>query len=76
MLSIIDEHDPAVQPLFLLFTPHVAHCPLQSPPEFIDEYFKLTAEDDEGACEEQTRPTFCPLCRGPTDGWPQGRKYQ
>ena len=76
VLSIITEHPtPATTPLFVLYTPHVAHCPLQSPQEYIDRFAPLTAGTDEPHCIQQTRPGFCPLCRGPTPTWPPGKPY-
>lgn len=40
VVSIIRQHPPgpspaARQPLFILYTPHVAHCPLQSPQAYV-----------------------------------------
>ena len=71
----MNQHDAAT-PLFVLYTPHVAHCPLQAPMEYIDKFFPLTAADDEGSCQQQTSASFCPLCNDPTPSWPAGKAYQ
>lgn len=44
-------HDPA-DPLFMLYTPHVAHCPLQVPQEWLAKFAWLTNE--EADCSTQT----------------------
>ena len=78
-LSIIYAHKrngALYTPLFLLYTPHVAHCPLQSPHEYIERFYPLTAHDDEGECEAQTSRSFCPRCSGPTPSWPPYKRYQ
>ena len=62
-------------PLFLLYTPHVAHCPLQVPQPYIDRFEPLTAHNDEGECVAQTNPHFCPMCTGPTPSWPANKTY-
>ena len=71
-LSILRAHDPRI-PLFLLYTPHVAHVPLQAPSTYIERFAHLTRADDEGVCRAQTRRSFCALCRGPTPAWPAAR---
>jgi len=50
VLDIIASHD-ASQPLFLLYTPHVAHCPLQVPADWLARF---NFSDDEAACAAQT----------------------
>jgi len=52
--EILSTHD-ASEPLFMLYTPHVAHCPLQVPPEWLAR-FQLP--DDEAACQAQTPYVF------------------
>ena len=54
VLSIIEAHDVS-QPLFLVYTPHVAHCPLQVPPDWLARF---TSPDDEAACAAQTAEIF------------------
>ncbi len=76
VITIVQEHDAKARPLFLLYTPHVAHCPLQAPEDKVNRFFALTADDDEGACKAQTQPSFCPLCEGPLPDWPAEREYQ
>ena len=62
-LSIINAHDPSKQPLFLLYTPHVAHCPLQSPIECD------AAPGTERASPRSCLPPPCaPACSSPA--WP------
>eukprot|EP00050_Salpingoeca_kvevrii_P006706 m.291120 g.291120 ORF g.291120 m.291120 type:complete len:544 (+) comp12413_c0_seq1:60-1691(+) len=58
MLNIIHNHNTS-QPLFLFYTPHVAHCPLQVPRTVFDRFDFMT--DDEGKCEAQTDPTLHPI---------------
>eukprot|EP01083_Nonionella_stella_P022659 62666_1 len=48
------EHFPETvddQPFFLVYTPHIAHCPLQVPKEVLNRY---NFSDDENACQAQT----------------------
>lgn len=54
MLDIIDQHAAAEeeQPLFLFYAPHVAHCPLQVPQSYLDQFDFI--ENDEGLCQKQT----------------------
>ena len=40
------------QPLFLFYAPHVAHCPLQVPQSYLDQFDFI--DNDEGHCREQT----------------------
>ena len=54
VLSIIAAHD-AARPLFLVYTPHVAHCPLQVPPDWLARF---NASDDEKDCQQQTTYIF------------------
>ena len=54
VLDIIASHD-AAQPLFLLYTPHVAHCPLQVPADWLA---KFNFSNDEAACAAQTPYIF------------------
>lgn len=54
VLSIIEAHDPT-QPLFLVYTPHLTHCPLQVPPAVLAR-FNFT--DDESLCQAQTAYIF------------------
>lgn len=76
VVSIVRKHpSPDTTPLFVLYTPHVAHCPLQAPEANIDRFAALTGGTDEGLCHAQTNPGFCPLCKGPTPTWPQHKQY-
>ena len=60
MLETIDRHAATnkklqpeeQQPLFLFYAPHVAHCPLQVPQSYLDQFDYI--EDDEGMCEGKT----------------------
>jgi arylsulfatase I/J len=60
MLQIIDEHAAknknesmeSKQPLFLFYAPHVAHCPLQVPQEYLDQFDFM--DNDESMCKAQT----------------------
>jgi len=54
VMSIIDDWDQQ-KPLFLVFTPHVAHCPLQVP-EDVWQRFNFT--DDQGQCQKYTPYIF------------------
>ena len=54
VMSIIENHD-VTQSLFLVYTPHVAHCPLQVPKDWLD---KFTDSDDETDCQQQTAYIF------------------
>lgn len=76
VLSIIAAHDQSKRPLFLLYTPHVAHSPLQAPQAYIDRFYPLTASDDEGACRSETRRGYCAMCYGPTPNWPAAKPYR
>ena len=56
VLAIIAAHDMARDgPLYLQYDPHIAHCPLQVPPEWLAR-FKFG--DDEAACAQQTASIF------------------
>jgi hypothetical protein len=43
IVDIIQKHDPN-DPLFMMYAPHVAHCPLQVP----QEWFEMVRQRDEG----------------------------
>ena len=67
ILNIVQSHD-LTAPLGLVYTPHVAHCPLQIPEEnfrFMQGF--IPGDTDEGACEAQTSADFCDGC---TSVWP------
>lgn len=51
VLKVLDTHDYSKQGMFMLYTPHVAHCPLQIPP---DVWAEWDLEDDENVCQAQT----------------------
>lgn len=51
VFSILNNHNLS-QPLFMVYTPHVAHCPLQVPPEQLAKFAFMT--DDETDCSAQT----------------------
>ena len=42
MLEIVVAHDMDAGPLLLFYAPHVAHLPLQSPPEYLERFIPLT----------------------------------
>lgn len=47
-------HDPQ-QSLFLFYAPHVAHCPLQVPQSYLDQFAFMDEEGtDEAMCQAQT----------------------
>lgn len=48
--GVIEQHDP-VDPLFLFYAPHVAHCPLQVPQEYYEKFDFMA--DDEGLCSQE-----------------------
>jgi arylsulfatase B len=54
VLSIIEAHDPST-PLFLVYTPHVAHCPLQVPEDWLRRF---QFDNDESICQAQTPYIF------------------
>lgn len=75
MLEIIDLHaakvapgglemERAQQPLFLFYAPHVAHCPLQVPKKYLDQFDWM--DDDEDMCKAQTHTIV-----GPDDKTPK-----
>jgi arylsulfatase A-like enzyme len=66
MLHIIDHHaaHSKQQPLFLFYAPHVAHCPLQVPQEYLDQLDFMT--NDESFCQAQTSTVI-----GPNDTTPK-----
>jgi arylsulfatase A-like enzyme len=49
--STVANHNVS-EPLFLLYTPHTVHCPLQVPKDQLDKFAFVT--DDETACQAQT----------------------
>ena len=57
MLHILDEHNHS-EPLFLFYAPHVAHCPLQVPQQYLDQFDFIS--DDETQCKVQTRNILKP----------------
>lgn len=63
MLDIIDQHAATnsnsstseQKPMFLFYAPHVAHCPLQVPQSYLDDFAFMDADGtDEKICQEQT----------------------
>lgn len=64
MLDIIDNHatkskeSDTIQPLFLFYGPHVAHCPLQVPQEYLERFDFMT--NDETMCQAQTSTVVGP----------------
>ena len=54
VLSIVGSHDVS-QPLFLVYTPHIAHCPLQVPEDWLARFDE---PDDEALCQAQTASIF------------------
>ena len=56
MMDIIDEHasknNETQQPLFLMYAPHVAHCPLQVPEEYLEQFDFM--DNDESMCQAYT----------------------
>jgi arylsulfatase I/J len=56
MKEIIRNHN-ASGPLFLFYAPHVAHCPLQVPQEYLDKFHFIT--NDSQYCQVQT-PNILP----------------
>lgn len=54
--TILTTHDFAASPLMLVYTPHVAHCPLQVPASQLARFSWIT--DDETACSAQTPYIF------------------
>jgi arylsulfatase B len=55
VMQIINNMTDQSPPLFLVYTPHVAHCPLQVPQE---QLAKFNLENDEGLCSSQTPYIF------------------
>ena len=52
VLRVLDDHaNGNNEPFFLVYTPHIAHCPLQIPNKYLDG-FNFT--DDENSCKAQT----------------------
>jgi arylsulfatase I/J len=54
LVGIIEQHNSsnADAPLMLFYAPHVAHCPLQVPKFYYDNFGFMS--DDEGKCAQQT----------------------
>ena len=48
------------KPLFMVYTPHVAHCPLQVPKPYLDK-FAFMKPTDETACYTQSQAGFTPM---------------
>ena len=55
VLAAISAHDPARGPLYLQYDPHIAHCPLQVPAEWLARF---NFSDDEAVCRAQTARIF------------------
>jgi len=55
VLDIIANHDPSVGPLYLQYDPHIAHCPLQVPRDWLERY---DYPNDESTCRSQTAHIF------------------
>lgn len=55
MLDIIATHDPTTGPLFIYWAPHIVHCPLQVPRDWLDLH---RLPDDEPLCQAQTPYIF------------------
>lgn len=62
LLEIIDNHNTDDinndDPLFLFYAPHIAHCPLQVPKEYLDQFDFITTNDDEDQCRVETSNVF------------------
>ena len=59
MAAILDAASPLDgPPLFLLYTPHIAHYPLRVPRAWLSKYDYM--RDDEGACNATTAPFIYP----------------
>jgi arylsulfatase I/J len=57
--KVINEHDSST-PLFLMYTPHVAHVPLQVPKAYFDK-FAFMKDTDETQCITQSMEGFTPM---------------
>ena len=55
VLDIIEKHDMSTGPLYLQYDPHIAHCPLQVPQDWLD---KFNFGNDEKECQVQTAVIF------------------
>lgn len=55
VLEILEQHDPSQGPLYLQYNPHVAHCPLQVPQDWLERF---TFPNDEAVCQAQTAVIF------------------
>ena len=51
LVGVVERHDPST-PLMLFYASHVAHCPLQVPKFYYDQFSFMS--DDEGHCAQQT----------------------
>jgi len=51
VVKIIREFNEQLGKLFLVYTPHISHCPLQVPKSYLDQF---QFEDDENLCQQQT----------------------
>ena len=58
LLSIVQQHDVSL-PLFLFYAPHVAHCPLQVPERYYNNFSWMS--DDEDQCRQQTVKSEHPI---------------
>ena len=56
LVDLINGHDGS--PLFLLYTPHAAHCPLQVPADYLARWNSTVVPDDEALCAAQTPYIF------------------
>lgn len=72
MQNIIDSHDPS-DPLFLFYAPHIAHCPLQVPQNYLDRLDFI--EDDTDMCKAQT-PNILPPSEVPPPPFSCRRQYR
>jgi arylsulfatase A-like enzyme len=57
MLEIIDSQD-SNDPLLLFYAPHIAHCPLQVPKEYLQQFDFITATDDGDRCRVETANVY------------------
>lgn len=59
MKKIIRDHD-VDNPLLLFYAPHVAHCPLQVPQEYLDRF---DFDNDEEICQAETPRILSPTAK-------------
>ena len=70
MLDLIDRHadkmdeEEEQQSMFLFYAPHVAHCPLQVPQSYLDQFEFM--DNDEDLCQAQTSTIVGPNDTTPT----------